>query len=147
MGVETDDVLSAIVERLLHATRDVKPSNVRQFFGLANRHIRWELNSLARRLDESPRAGELPEGVVQPAITDSGVTPSLAKLLAAIEEMPADEREAFDLVRVQDLSHAEAADVVGVSTKTIQRRLHDATVFLAERVGYLDAPEGAAPQA
>src|SRR5262245_9789505 len=50
MGIETGDVLAAIVERLLSATREVRPSNVRQFFGLANRHIRWELNSLARKL-------------------------------------------------------------------------------------------------
>src|SRR5262245_65883627 len=50
LAIETGDVLAAIVERLLHATRDVRPQNVRQFFGLASRHIRWELNSLARRL-------------------------------------------------------------------------------------------------
>ena len=30
-----------------------------------NRHIRWELNSLARKLDEAPRPGQLPEDVVQ----------------------------------------------------------------------------------
>src|SRR4030095_15652207 len=65
LAVETDDVLAAVVERLLKATRDVRPGNVRQFFGLANRHIRWELNSLARKLDDSPRAGQLPEEIAQ----------------------------------------------------------------------------------
>jgi RNA polymerase sigma-70 factor (ECF subfamily) len=29
-----------------------RPTNVRQFFALANQHLRWELNDLARRLDE-----------------------------------------------------------------------------------------------
>jgi DNA-directed RNA polymerase specialized sigma24 family protein len=46
---------------------------------------------------------------------------------------------------VQGLSHAEAAEVVGVSTKTIQRRLHDALALLAERLDYLEPPEGATP--
>jgi RNA polymerase sigma-70 factor (ECF subfamily) len=145
LAVETNDVLAAIVERLLHATRDVQPRNVRQFFGLANRHIRWELNSLARRLDESPRARELPEDVAHPDVTDGGLTPSLRRMLGAIEELPEDDREVFDLVRVQGLSHAEAAGIVGVSTKTVQRRLHDALVFLAERIGAEDGPEGATP--
>ena len=32
---------------------------VRQFFALANQHMRWELNEMARRLDEQPTAAEL----------------------------------------------------------------------------------------
>ena len=143
LGLETDDVLAAIVERLLKATHAARPANVRQFFGLANQHIRWELNGLARRLDESPRAPELPEGLAQAVVTDSGVSLRLLLMLAAIEELPEEDREMFDLVRVQGLSHAEAAEVVGVSTKTVQRRLHDALVFLAERVNRPEPPEGA----
>src|SRR5690606_31168211 len=42
--IETDELLSAVVERLIKALRDVKPENSRQFFALAHRHIRWELN-------------------------------------------------------------------------------------------------------
>jgi len=145
IAVETGDILASIVERLLHATRDVRPGTVRQFFGLANRHIRWELNSLARRLDETPRASELPQGVVQAAVTESGLSPPLLQLLAAIEELPEDEREVFDLIRVQGMSHAEAAEIVGVSTKTVQRRLHDALVLLAERVDFLDRTEEPGP--
>jgi RNA polymerase sigma-70 factor (ECF subfamily) len=145
MALETGDVLAAIVERLLNATRDVRPRDARQFFGLANRHIRWELNSIARSLDDVPRASELPADVVQPAVTDSGLASPLRRMLSAIEELPADDREVFDLVRVQGLSHAEAAEVVGVSTKTVQRRLHDALVFLADRVDYLEPPEDATP--
>jgi RNA polymerase sigma factor (sigma-70 family) len=145
MGLETGDLIAAIVERLLKATRDVRPKDVRQFFALANRHIRWELNSLARKLDETPRTSELPDAVVQADITDSALAPTLLRMLAAIEDLPEDDREVLDLVRVQGLSHAEAAEVVGVSTKTIQRRLHDALALLAERLDYLDPPEGATP--
>jgi len=50
LNLEEDEVLGAVVERLLKAMREVRPRNVRQFFALANRHMRWELNDLARRL-------------------------------------------------------------------------------------------------
>ena len=50
LNLEADDMLSILIERLLKALRSVRPQSVRQFFGLANRHIRWELNDLARRL-------------------------------------------------------------------------------------------------
>ncbi|HKB36491.1 MAG TPA: sigma factor-like helix-turn-helix DNA-binding protein, partial [Gemmataceae bacterium] len=35
--------------------------------------------------------------------------------------MPEEQREVFDLVYYQGLSHAEAAALLGVSTKTVQR--------------------------
>lgn len=137
LGIETGDVVGAVVERLLKAMREVRPRTVREFFALANRHIRWELNGLARGLDAAPstRSPEVEERVLAPAVTDSGLPPALARLLDAIEGLPEEEREVFDLVRVQDLSHAEAAGVLDVSTKTVQRRLQSALLFLEERVG------------
>lgn len=50
VNLQGEEMLSAVVERLLKAMREVRPQNVRQFFGLANRHMRWELNDIARRL-------------------------------------------------------------------------------------------------
>ena len=44
-----------------HALRMVCPATVRQFFALANRRLRWQLNDLARRLDERPAAAALAE--------------------------------------------------------------------------------------
>src|SRR3954462_7207097 len=44
---EAADLRGAVVERLLKAMCEARPRNVRQFFALANRHIRWELNDLA----------------------------------------------------------------------------------------------------
>jgi hypothetical protein len=61
LNLQTDEVLGAVVERLLKAMHQTHPQTVRQFFGLANQHIRWELNDLARRLDEQTRAGPLPD--------------------------------------------------------------------------------------
>jgi len=52
-----DELLSAVVERLLKALREARPTTTRQFFALACQHIRWELNDMARRLDERPAQG------------------------------------------------------------------------------------------
>ena len=40
----------------------------------------------------------------------------------------------FGLVRIQGLTYPEAADVVGVSPKTVQRRLNRALLLLAEQL-------------
>src|SRR3954470_9387927 len=52
LNLRADELLGAVVERLLKALREARPATVRQFFSLAAQHIRWELNDLARRLDE-----------------------------------------------------------------------------------------------
>ena len=52
-------------------------------------------------------------------------------MLDAIEGLPEEEREAFDLVRIHGLTRAEAAELLKVSTKTLQRRLNRALPLLA----------------
>src|SRR5579862_9227553 len=76
LNLQAEELLGAVVERLLKAMRSVRPQTVRQFFGLVNQHMRWELNDLARRLDEQPTAVELHEGTVPaPASSESVLTP------------------------------------------------------------------------
>ena len=53
-----------MAERLLMALRQIRPETVRQFFALANQRLRWELNELARCLNEQPPGVELREGLV-----------------------------------------------------------------------------------
>src|SRR2546423_11390448 len=94
-------MLSAVVERLIKALRGVRPQTVRQFFALANQHIRWELNDLARRLDDRTRAEELRESAVWGPIpvspNPSQGRPNTPPILAAIESLPGDEREKLSL--------------------------------------------------
>jgi RNA polymerase sigma-70 factor (ECF subfamily) len=115
--------------------RSIRPETVRQFFALANQHMRWQLNDLARLLDQQPVAVELRDGIVPaPASSGSGITPDGRRMLEAIDNLPEDEREVFDLVRLQGLTKAEAANVLGVSAKTVQRRLNRARMLLAEEL-------------
>jgi RNA polymerase sigma-70 factor (ECF subfamily) len=139
VNLETDELLDGVVAGLLTALRTARPPTVRRFFALANQHMRWQLNDLARRLDERSAAVALAESGVAapPASTASGLTPDGRRMLEAIEGLPEDQREIFDLVRIQGLTHAEAATVVGVSEKSVQRRLNRARFLLAERLADL----------
>ncbi|HEV3339728.1 MAG TPA: sigma-70 family RNA polymerase sigma factor [Pirellulales bacterium] len=131
LNLQPDELVDAVVERLLRAMRVVHPKEVRQFFALANQHMRWELNDLARRLDKQPTLLELhAESVPAPAVSDSVLSPHGRRMLEAIESLPDDEREAFDLVRIQGLTWGEAAEVLGVSARTVQRRLNRSLVLL-----------------
>ena len=138
LNLQADELLGAVVERLLKALREVRPGTVRQFFALASQHMRWELNEMARRLDEQPAAVELRDGLVPaPASSDSGLTPGSRRILAAIANLPEAEGEAFDLVRIQGLTQAEAAQVLGVSAATVNRRLNRGLELLAEALSDL----------
>jgi RNA polymerase sigma factor (sigma-70 family) len=131
LNLQADEMLSAVVERLLKALREARPASVRQFFALAGQHMRWELNDMARHLDEQPAAVELHDGVVPaPDSSDSGLTPDAHRMLEAIDRLPEGEREAFDLVRIQGMTQAEAAGVLGVSVMTVNRRLNHSLQLL-----------------
>ena len=124
-NLQPDEMLGAVVERLLKALREARPASARQFFALACQHIRWELNDMARRLDEQPAAEELrAETVPAPASSGSGLTPDGRRILAAIDQLPEGDREAFDLVQIQGLSQSEAARLLDVSAATVNRRVN-----------------------
>jgi RNA polymerase sigma factor (sigma-70 family) len=142
LNLEAEEMLSGVVEGLLKAMRSIRPQTVRQFFALANQHMRWQLNDLARRLDEQPAVMELQEGrVPAPASSGSGISADGRRMLEAIDKLPDEEREVFGLVRLQGLTKAEAAEVLDVSSKTVQRRLNRARLLLAEELDDLRPKE------
>jgi RNA polymerase sigma-70 factor (ECF subfamily) len=146
VNLRPEELLSAVVERLLKALSSARPGNVRQFFAIANQHIRWELNDLARRLDEQTRVLSLADDAVRaPESSGSLLSPNARRMLEAIEGLPEEEREVFDLVRVQGMAQTEVAELVGVSTKTVQRRLNRALVMLSDVLGDLRPADGPAP--
>ena len=79
--------------------------------------------------------GVAPLGVA--AVYSRPLTPNHRRVLEAIDKLPEDEREVFCLVRVQGLTHAESAEVVSVSVKTVQRRLNRAMVLLWKELEHL----------
>src|SRR5262249_48298569 len=109
VNLQPEEMLNAVVERLLKAMRSVRPQTVRQFFALVNQHMRWELNDVARRLDEQPTAMEVREDMVPapPPSSDSVLSPDGCRILKAIDDLPGEEREVFGLVHVQGLAQGD----------------------------------------
>jgi RNA polymerase sigma factor (sigma-70 family) len=149
VNLQPDELLSSVVERMLKAMRSVRPQNVRQFFALANQHMRWEPNDLARRLDNQPVAPLVRESMAEAPAESSAsqLSPTARRILEAIEKLPEEEREAFDLVRIQGMTQPDAAAVLGISAKTVQRRINRALLLLSDKLSDLQpqmSPPGSA---
>src|SRR5260370_863614 len=96
---DPDELLGAVVEGLLKALRGARRKGARQFFALASQHLHWELDEMARRLDEEPAPALLDEPA--PASSGSGLTRDARRRLETIERLPKSEREAFELVWIR----------------------------------------------
>jgi RNA polymerase sigma-70 factor (ECF subfamily) len=123
VNLETDELLGGVVARLLTALRETAPDRAPVFRA---GHPAHAVAALAESGVAAP-----------PDSTTSGLTSDARRMLDAIEGLPEDEREAFDLVAIQGVTHDEAAAVVGVSAKTVQRRLNRARLLLAEQLSDL----------
>jgi RNA polymerase sigma factor (sigma-70 family) len=125
LNLRPEELLSAVVHRLMKAMQSIRPVHFRQFFALAVKHIRWELNDQVRGLEN--REYELLESdaIAQtPAENTHQPSPMSRRILQAIDGLPQDDREVFVLVRLQGMTQSNAAEILGVSVKTVQRRLH-----------------------
>jgi RNA polymerase sigma factor (sigma-70 family) len=145
LNLQSEEMLSAVVDRLIRAMEEIRPTTVRQFFALANQHMRWELNDLARKMDSQTPVIDLQEAPAAAAETsESQLSPNALRILEAIDSLPDEEREVFSLVRIQGMTHAEVAGLLGASTKTVQRRLHRSLMLLADLLDDL-RPAGSSP--
>jgi RNA polymerase sigma-70 factor, ECF subfamily len=59
-------------------------------------------------------------------------------LLAALQKLPPDQREALLLIGAQGLSYEEAAEIMGVAEGTIKSRIHRARANLAQVLKFTD---------
>jgi RNA polymerase sigma-70 factor (ECF subfamily) len=149
---QTEDVAQNVRLRLMRALQDIIPATAREFYGLASLQIRRELIDRIRQLTgragdrEPPRS--FPDGTDAPGDgpEDSGSGPEdLAvweEFHQAVEELPEQEREVFDLHWYQELSLEEAAEVLGVDRSTARRRWRGARLKLAAVLPQDQGPEG-----
>jgi RNA polymerase sigma factor (sigma-70 family) len=148
---QTDDLLQAALFRLYRSLADVRPEGVAHFDNLAASQIRRELIDLARR-----HSG--PEGEAANHHTDrADIGGRLAQIDArsdrpetlegwaafheAVGRLPEPERQVMDLVWYRGLSHVQAAEALGVATKTVQRRWASARLLIRDAL-HGDSPEG-----
>jgi RNA polymerase sigma factor (sigma-70 family) len=138
---QTDDVLQAALIRLDRALREVRPASMSEFFGLAGLQIRRELLDLADHYSGPEGPGNkqvsLPDDDCGNAFlepVDRSPTPSRlaewCEVHRRVERLPEEEREAFNLLYYQGVTQTDAAALLGVSVRTIQRRWHSALLQL-----------------
>lgn len=58
------------------------------------------------------------------------------KLQRVLADMPEKNREVFLLNRIDNLTYAEIADRLQLSVKAIEKRMHEALLFVRERITY-----------
>jgi RNA polymerase sigma-70 factor (ECF subfamily) len=139
---QTDDVLQNALIRLLRALEDVRPASVRHFFALTAEQVRRELIDLARHYygpqgpgakhathtdadDQDGPAYERPDYSHEPS-----ALASWCEFHEQVRRLPEEEREVVDLLFYQGLTQAEAAGLLQVTVRTVQRRWQAALVNL-----------------
>jgi RNA polymerase sigma factor (sigma-70 family) len=144
---QTDDVLNNAVIRLMRALGDAdvlaRLATARDFLRLAAAQVRRELIDLARHYASAkaqflqPAADDVNRSGPEPAETtfDPAGLALWSEFHRCAEELPADEKEVFDLLWYQELSKVEAARVLGVDEKTVRRRFQAAQRRLYDRLG------------
>ena len=142
---QTDDVLQNALIRLHRSLKVVKPDSKRAFTGLAATQIRRELIDMARSLygpeghgrhhKSDPGAAD-PEGNARPLYekadpaTDVICQLEMAEFHESVGGLAGEEREVFELIYYQGLTHAEVANLLEVSERTIKRRWREARLSL-----------------
>jgi RNA polymerase sigma-70 factor (ECF subfamily) len=138
----TDDVLQSALIRLLRALEDVRPTTLREFLGLAAEQVRRELIDLARHYygpqglgaNHTSRGGT--HGLCDPLLAQPASVDEPSTLAAwcefheQVRHLPADEREVVDLLFYQELTQDNAAELLQVTKRTVQRRWQSALLKL-----------------
>lgn len=128
---ETDDVLQKALIRLHAALNGVKPLDVRTYYGLAARQIRWVLRDLAGEKAAAQLVNYTP---MPPECEDVAGEPRDLEEWSAfhetIERLDDEAREMFDLLFYEGLTQEEAAEVLQTSVRTVRRRWQRARLRL-----------------
>ena len=142
---ETDDVFVEAVTRLHRALETVQPESPRHFYNLAATQIRRVLIDLSRRYYGAEGLGSHHDTAAMKSddgtppryeqADESGEPSSLAEWTEFHEQigvLPEEEQEVFNLLWYEQMTHEQAAEVLGVTTRTIRRRWQDARYQLCK---------------
>jgi RNA polymerase sigma-70 factor (ECF subfamily) len=146
---DSDDVVQKAHMRLDRMLDQVAVSSVRDYLRLAATNIRRVLIDLARHYYGPQGAGAhqitpRPPGDSEdaaPRDTPGDTSNEPARLAAwtelhqQVERLPDEECEVFDLLWYQGLTQPEAAELLGVSLKTVKRRWQAARLNLMKALG------------
>ncbi len=142
---QDEDVLQNVLLRVDRAVRDARPANPGQFFIIVAQHVRWATIDLIRHhfgpggQSSRHRTAEIDADGVSADPTSPRNGPAIERidfirLHAAVDGLPAEERDAWHLFVYLGLTQDQTAEHLGISPKTVQRRVRSARLQLATRL-------------
>jgi RNA polymerase sigma factor (sigma-70 family) len=136
---QTDDVVVKVQVRLDRMLGELAVPTVTDFLCLAARHIRHVLIDFARHYRRVPPVTPPNGSAPAPDPVSPSDDPARLALWAEFHEqigrLPAQELAVFELLWYHGRTQKEAAELLGVATKTIQRHWYSARVRLVEALG------------
>lgn len=147
---DTDDVAQNAALRLYRALAETVPDSPRGLMGLMATQIHRELIDLARKhsgpMSYAANHGtNVIEGAGGPVhVVDQTMDPGdqdevpierWEQFHLAVEKLPADHREVFSLIWCLGLDQQAAADTLGVSLRTVNRRWQEARQTIRASLG------------
>lgn len=133
---QTADVLQGALMRLVRALHEVYPTTTRDFLALAGLQIRRELIDLARHyqgphgLGANYASHDGHANRPDDRADDPVRIAQWAEFHAKVDDLPGDQRDVMELLFYQGLSQTEAAGLLNISTRTVQRRWQSALLSL-----------------
>lgn len=127
------DIVQVAFEKLWRNCKNVLPHKAKSFlFTVANNEM---LNSISRKKTvlnytlQKPKnyTAETPEFLLEEKEYHD-------RLKRAIEELSEEQRVTFLLNRIEGKKHQEIADMLGVSSKAVEKRIYTALKILREKV-------------
>ena len=142
-----EDVLQQCQGRLRRALEVVRPESTRHFFNLASKHIRWELLKLLKQhqrdvvMANHESHGQRPDNAAghDPRLDrpeDADRVSVRTRVLDAIEELDATQREVVDLIYFQRFTTTEVGELLNVSGRTVSRIREKALKALEADLGH-----------
>jgi RNA polymerase sigma-70 factor (ECF subfamily) len=143
---ETDDVFTAAMTKLHQCLETFQPESPKHFYNLAATHIRRVLIGMARRYcgpmglganyDTNAERGETPRYEATDTTDEPSTLMEWTDFHEQVEGLPDEEREVFNLLWYEGLEQSKAAEMLGISERTLRRRWQDARARLrAARMG------------
>lgn len=141
---QTDDVHQNAMIRLHRALSEVKPESVPHFFNLAGVMIRRTLLDLVKH-HLGPHGqganhhtdGQAPDeegGAIHNHAEQPEDLEEWSAFHAKVDELPDEEKEVVNLIWYEGLTQDEAANVLGISVRTVKRRWQSARCRLYEEL-------------
>jgi RNA polymerase sigma factor (sigma-70 family) len=146
---QTDDVLQDALIRLCRALGATTPESPKHFYNLAALQIRRVLLDLAAHYQGPHGTGanhhtDPTGGRAAGQPTSDGEPETVAEWAEFhrhVEQLPDEDREVFGLLWYQGLTQDEAAELLGISLRTVKRRWQAARLALAAMCPGAEADE------